>query len=80
MTGWNSTVKEVHQAARAAFKLWIHHERPCSDKVAIIMQNSRALFKYSLRACGKRESQKKADGMANNILKSDFCSYFWKNV
>ena len=78
--GWNATVKEAHQAAREAYLLWNWHGKPRSGNIATLMRNSRAVFKYTLRACRRLVNQKRADAMATKLLKGGLSCHFWKDV
>ena len=56
------------------------HGKPRSGNIATLMRKSRALFKYTLRACRRTANQKRADAMASKLLKGGSSSYFWKDV
>jgi hypothetical protein len=77
--GWNDDCRESHKQARDAFKLWSINGKPKNGPVYDIMRRARALFKYSIRACRKRNEKEKSDELANSLDCNDYNS-FWKSV
>ena len=78
--GWNSVVKESHQTARNAFKLWNNYGKPRTGSTLSLMRKSRALFKYSLRSCMRHEQQKKANAIADKFMTTGSSKTFWKDI
>ena len=78
--GWNSVVRFKHQIARAAFLMWVNHNRPKSGFVYINMTESRKDFKYVLRQCRHDAEKHKANGLAAALKKDKTYKTFWHRV
>jgi len=52
--GWNTHVREKHDAAREAFLLWIDNGRPRQGSICDEMRKTRAHFKLALWGCRHR--------------------------
>ena len=78
--GWNSTVKESHEASTDAFLMRKSAGSPRCGPIADLMRKSRALFKYILSACKQQDEQKRADVMANKLINKGNTFSFWKDV
>ena len=78
--GWNSHVKDSHCAARDAFFLWRQHGSPRNGPIATLMRRSRAVFKYTLRACKRNENKHRADSMAQSLFVNGNAFNFWNEV
>ena len=78
--GWNTYVKDSHNAARDAFYLWKQHGSPRNGPVAYLMRHSQAVYKYCLRSCKKQEQKNRADNIANSLMNIEKRHDFWNNV
>ena len=48
--GWSDYVDELHQSVRECFLLWRDTGKPRQGQIFDMMQQSRARFKYAIRA------------------------------
>ena len=78
--GWNDIVREFHDAARDAYKLWLAVGKPRVGLIFNEMKKARAAFKYSLRRCRAQRDQVKADAIASDFLAENTYRSFWKNI
>jgi exonuclease III len=77
--GWNTYVKEKHEAARDAFLIWLDAGKPKFGHYFDVMKRTRAVFKLALRFCRNNIEQLKADACAESLYDKD-ATKFWKNV
>ena len=77
--GWNTNVREAHDAAREAFGIWHHNGKPRNGLFFDVMKRTRAIFKYSLRHCKRSETQQRADALAKSLYQKDYDD-FWKDI
>lgn len=77
--GWNTYVKEKHEAAREAFLVWLDVDKPRFGPYFENMKRTRALFKLALRYCKNHIEELKADACAESLLDND-SRKFWNNV
>ena len=77
--GWNTHVREKHDAAREAFLLWKDNGRPRQGSLCDEMRQTRAHFKLALRYCKGHIEQMKADACADACFDKD-ARKFWNTV
>ena len=77
--GWNEQVRNFHNTARDAFKLWAANGRPRTGPLYELMRKTRAKFKSVFRACKRDERQARADSLANNLTQGG-SRKFWNSV
>jgi len=77
--GWNTFVREKHEAAREAFVIWLDCGKPRFGPYFENMKRTRALFKLALRYCKNNVEQLKADACAESLLDNDNRK-FWNQV
>ena len=63
-----------------SFKLWNSCRKSGTGNAVTLMRKSRALFKYSLRSCRRREEQKKANAIAEKFIATGSSKTFWKDI
>jgi exonuclease III len=78
--GWNDCVEELHVQARDAFLRWVQCGRPRGGVVFECMNNTRRLFKSTLRACKVRSEQIRANRLAESLLTDHSGVDFWHEV
>lgn len=79
IAGWNDLVADAHRVARADFLHWRRVGKPRYGPDHQLMCQSRARFKYALRACRSQVDCMEADGMARSLWGNDN-NKFWKSV
>ncbi len=77
--GWNDVIKDVHNQARDAFKLWCVNNKPRQGPIYELMRKTRAHFKYTLRQCKKEEILHRANALAKEWTNKNAWQ-FWKKV
>ena len=77
--GWNTYVREAHDAARECYLLWLEYGKPRSGVWFDNMRRTRAKFKLALRYCRQHVEEMKADACANSIFDKD-AKRFWRDV
>lgn len=77
--GWNTYVREAHDAARECYLIWIDYGKPHSGIWFDNMCRSRAKFKLALRYCRQHVEVMKADACANSVFDKD-TNRFWHDV
>ena len=65
--GWSDYVDELHQSARECFLLWRDTGTPRQGKIFDLMQQSRARFKYAIRAIKHRENALRRESLAKKM-------------
>ena len=76
---WREYCEETHAAARDAFLWWVQNGRPRGGPIHMSMQQTRALFKQSLRHCRQVTSQTHADSLAKKLLTNN-SKKFWTEI
>jgi len=79
MPGWNTYVRERHDAARSAYLDWLAVGKPRSGYYFESMKRTRATFKLAVRYCKNNIEQIKADACAVSVLERD-CRKFWNLI
>jgi len=77
--GWNSFVREKHDAARDAYLIWHCDGKPKFGVAFESMKRTRAIFKLALRYCKNNIEMMRADACAESLLDND-TRRFWNNV
>lgn len=77
--GWNTHVREKHDAAREAFLLCIDNGRSRQGSICDEMRKTRAHFKLALRFCRQHIEQMKAEACADAVYDKD-SRQFWNTV
>ena len=77
--GWNAHVKELHGAARDAFRHWRRCGSPRHGDDAMAMRRSRAAFKHAIRRCRQEEEAMRAEAMSQKLASGDSRA-FWRAV
>ena len=77
--GWFDYVDELHKSARECFLLWRDTGKPRQGQVFNMMQQSRARFKYAIRAVKQRENALRRESLAKKMTNNSNCA-FWKEI
>ena len=77
--GWSDYVDELHKSARECFLLWRDTGKPRQGQVFNMMQQSRARFKYAIRAVKQRENALRRESLAKKMTNNSNCA-FWKEI
>ena len=62
--GWSDYVDELHKSDRECFLLWRDTGKPRRGQIFDMMQQSRARFKYAIRAVKQRENAMRRESLA----------------
>ena len=65
--GWSDYVDELHQSARECFLLWRDTGKPRQGQIFDLMQQSRARFKYAIRAIKQRGNALRRESLAKKM-------------
>ena len=76
---WSDYVDELHKSARECFLLWRDTGKPRQGQVFNMMQQSRARFKYAIRAVKQRENALRRESLAKKMTNNSNCA-FWKEI
>jgi hypothetical protein len=79
VAGWNSHVREKHEAAREAFLTWRSNGSVKHGPNFELMRLTRGRFKLALRYCRNHIEQMEADACANALQNQD-AKKFWSKV
>jgi len=79
MPGWNTYVRERHDAARSAYLDWLAVGKPRYGYCFESMKRTRATFTLAVRYCKNNIEQIKADACAVSMLDKD-SRKFWNSV
>ena len=77
--GWSDYVDELHKSARECFLLWRDTGKPRQGQVFNMMQQSRARFKYAIRAVKQRGNAVRRESLAEKMTNNSKCA-FWKEI
>ena len=77
--GWNEHVADLHKTARDAFVMWANCGKPRQGSKFDLMRQSRACFKYALRAVKTHESSLRKQSLANKLSLSQ-PNQFWNEI
>jgi len=77
--GWNTYVRERHDAARESYLIWLDLGKPRTGAWYDNMRFSRAKFKLALRYCQQHVEEMKADACADSVFDKD-ARKFWRDV
>ena len=77
--GWNEHVADLHKTARDAFVMWANCGKPRQGSEFDLMRQSRACFKYALRAVKTHESSLRKQSLANKLSLSQ-PNQFWNEI
>ena len=71
--GWSDYIDELHQSARECFLLWRDTGKPRQGQIFDLMQQSRARFKYAIRAIKQRENALRRESLAKKMTSHSNC-------
>ena len=77
--GWSDYVDELHQSARECFLLWRDTGKPRQGQIVDLMQQSRARFKYAIRAVKQKQNALRRESLAKKMTINSNCT-FWKEI
>ena len=65
--GWNEHMRNFHNAARDAFKVWVVNGRPNSGQLFDLLWKT-----HAKKSCKRDEGKTRAEAMANNLTLGGF--------